>query len=213
MHFPAMILYLIGANSLAAAASKPCRNVIRDEGDKYQVRLGDDADPDSKTDERTKSFWDIRKIIDVSSPTIEKKGIVAKLRACDVINVIHHPCPHCKRLIRLYFGQIKYEDDKASPHRVTLAKRSAHYICQLCGCRIDNDDRSWMIANYQYVQQQNIGFGLDEDELKKNVPLGELDFEPESVGFWVSSLSSPMLTWGDVVEIWLKAIIHLDETG
>lgn len=213
MHFPAMILYLIGANSLAAAASKPCRNVIRDEGDKYQIRLGDDADPDSKTDERTKSYWDIRKIIDVSSPTIEKKGIIAKLRACDVINVVHHPCPHCLRPIRLYFDQIKYDDDKDSPHRVTLAKRSAHYICQLCGGQIDNVDRPWMIANSLFVRQQDIGFGQSEVETKRNIPLGELDFEPESIGFWVSSLSSPNLTWGDVVEIWLKAIIHRDETG
>jgi len=213
MHFPAMILYLIGANSIAAMASKPCRNVIRDEGDKYKEYIGDDADPDSKSEERTKSFWDIRKIIDVSSPKLEKRGIIAKLRRCDVINVIHHPCPHCRTLLRLSFSQIKYVDDKDSPHRITLAKRSAHYVCEHCGGHITNDDRPWMIANYRFIAQADIGFGSSEEEQRRNIPLGELDFEPEAIGFWLSSLSSPILTWGDIVEVWLKALIDRDETG
>lgn len=213
MHFPAMILYLTGANSLAGLASKPARNLFRDEGDKFPDRLGDDADPDSKSDERTKDYWDIRKIVDVSSPTIEKRGIIAKLRACDVIRVLHHLCPHCQRPIRLSFGQIQYDDDKDSQHRIMLAKKSAYYACQLCGGKITNGHRPWMIANYRYIDQSDIGFGDSKEEQRRNVPLGELDFEPESLGFWMSSLSSPRLTWGDVVEIWLKALIHRDQTG
>lgn len=213
MHFPAMILYLVGANSLAGLAMKPARNLFRDEGDKYPDRLGDDADPDSKSEERAKDYWDIRKFVDVSSPTIEKRGIIAKLRACDVIKVLHHPCPHCHRLIRLSFAHIRYDDQPDSPHRIILAKRSARYVCQLCGVEIVDAHRPWMIANGQYVDQSDIGFGETEEEKKKNVPLGELDFEPESIGFWISSLSSPRLSWGDVVEIWVKALIHRDQTG
>jgi phage terminase large subunit GpA-like protein len=213
MHFPAMILYLTGANSLAGLASKPARNLFRDEGDKFSDRLGADADPDSKSEERTKDYWDIRKIVDVSSPTIEKRGIIAKLRACDVIRVLHHLCPHCQRPIRLSFRHIKYDDQKDSPHRIMVAKQSAYYACQLCAGTITNAHRPWLIANYCYVDQSDIGFGDSEEEQKRNVPLGELGFEPESLGFWMSSLSSPRLTWGDVVEIWLKAIIHRDQTG
>lgn len=211
MQFPGMALYLVGANSLAALSSKPCRNVIRDEGDKYPEKIGDGDDPDAKSEERAKSFWDIRKIIDVSSPSVENKGIIAKLRKCSVIRVMHHPCPHCQRLIRLSYQQIKYRDEKDHPHRLMLAKKSAVYFCQECGSEIKNEHRPWMIANYQYVDQIDIGFG--EKEAHRNIPLGDIDFEPESIGFWVSSLSSPMLTWGDVVEAMLKALIHRDETG
>lgn len=211
MHFPGMVLYLVGANSLAGLASKPCRNILRDEGGKYPDRLGDDADPFSKSEERAKSFWDIRKVVDVSSPTMDNKDILLQLAGCDVIHVVHHPCPHCKKLIRLYMPQIKYDDDRDDRHRLQRVKRSAVYVCQRCGAEITNDERPWMIANYQYVAQSNIEFGLDKEHL--NLELGEIDFEPEQVGLWVSSLSSPMLSWGDIAEAWVKANMHLDETG
>lgn len=211
MHFPGMVLYLVGANSLAALASKPCRNILRDEGGKYPERLGNDADPFSKSEERAKSFWDIRKVVDVSSPTLENKDILAQLDKCDVINVIHHPCPHCKEKIRLYMAQVQYEDDPDDPHRVQKAKRSAVYVCQRCGSEITSDQRPWMIANYEYIAQQNITFGIGKEQ--ENLLLGEIDFEPEEVGFWISSLSSPMLSWGDIAEAWLKANISRDETG
>ncbi len=195
MHFPGMILYLTGANSLAALAQKPCRNILRDEIDKYPERLGKDADPLSKSEERAKSYWDIRKIVDVSSPTFEGTGILKQLDRCHVVYRIHHPCPHCGELQELEFKQIKWDDRPDDPDRILIAKKSAVYICRHCGSEITNDHRPWMIANYEYL------------------PDRELTYEPERIGFWVSSLSSPMLTWGDVAEAFLEAERERDEKG
>jgi phage terminase large subunit GpA-like protein len=195
MHFPGMVLYLVGANSLAALAQKPCRNVLRDEIDKFPDQLGDDADPKSKSEERAKSFWDIRKVVDVSSPTVAHKGILRELEGCNQVYRIHHPCPHCRALLLLTFKQLKWDDRPGDPDRIVIAKRSAHYVCPECGGVIDNGDRPWMIANFQYL------------------PDRQLDYLPEAIGFWVSSLSSPMLTWGDIAEAFLKAERTRDDKG
>jgi len=214
MSFPGMFLYLVGANSLAGLSSKPCRNILRDEKNKFPERLGADADPDSKSEERAKSFWDIRKIVDVSSPGFAKKGILRDLETCDVIYVIHHPCPHCGEYIRLYPTCIQYDDEPDSKHRAMIAKKSAHYVCQKCGGRIDNGHRAKMIADFHFQQQFNIKFGLDNDGKNRIMAsFDELGFEPEKYGYWVSSLSSPMLSWGDIAQIWVRAIMHRDETG
>lgn len=211
MHFPGMILYLVGANSLAGLASKPCRNILRDEKDKYPDRLGADADPSSKSEERAKSYWDIRKVVDVSSPTFESKGILKDLAQCEVINVVHHPCPNCRQLIRLYPSQLAYDDQPGHKHRKQIAKRTAVYVCQRCDGVIKSDHRPYMIANYVFVQQENITFGIKNE--KENKLLGEIDFEPEEIGFWVSSMSSPMLSWGDMVQKVVEAEIDHEETG
>jgi phage terminase large subunit GpA-like protein len=207
MKFPGMYLYLVGANSPAAMASKPARNILRDEKDKYRSDIGADA----KTRERAKSFWDIRKIIDVSSPSFLDHGILKDLVKCEVINVIKHPCPHCYIPIRLYFPQIQFDDRPGDKHRRMIAKQSAYYACQECGSKITDDARPWMIANHVWVEQDNIEFGIENDS--KNHPLGKIDFEPERVGFWISSLSSPMLTWGDIVAEFIDAMIDRDEKG
>lgn len=212
MHFPGMVLYLVGANSIAGLASKPCRNIIRDEIDKYPSQIGDDADPLSKSEERAKSFWDIRKIVDVSSPKYEGSGILKQLTSCDVINVIHHKCPHCNQYIRLYPSQLTWDDfDKDDPHRIAKAKRTAVYVCQRCDSVIHEGQRDRFIADFTMVRQQNITFGIKKEA--ENKPFVELEFEPEIVGFWVSSMSSPMLTWADMCEVWMKATSHRDTTG
>ena len=193
MHFPGMILHLVGANSAAALAQKPCRNVLRDEIDKFPESVGKDADPLSLSEERTKSYWDIRKIVDVSSPTISGFGILAQLDSCHVVYELQVTCPHCLKLQKLVFKNIKFDDHKEDKNRIIKAKRSARYICVHCGVELHDGDRPWMIANYEYI------------------PDRELDFPPEKVGFWLSSLYSPMLSWGDIVEKFLEAKKERDE--
>lgn len=195
MHFPGMILYIVGANSPAALAQKPCRVILRDEIDKYPEKVGKDADPLSLSEERAKSFWDIRKVVDVSSPTVANFGILNQLDGCHVVYKLHAPCPHCLQLQKLQFKSIKFDDPgKGDPNRIIKAKKSAYYVCN-CGAVLTDGDRPWMIANCEYVADR------------------ELEFQPEKIGFWLSSLYSPMLTWGDVVENFLEAQKARDEKG
>lgn len=193
MHFPGMILYMVGANSPAALAQKPCRNVFRDEIDKYPEKVGKDADPLSLSEERAKSFWDIRKIVDVSSPTLESVGIWKQLQSCDVIRSFMVPCPHCGEYQKLKFAQVKWDKSAdGNESKAQAAKTTARYECQACREPIKDDHKLWMLQN-----------GRWEDETK--------NIRPTKVGFQLSSLYSPWLTWGDIAEKYLKALEDKEE--
>lgn len=187
MHFPGMALFLVGANSAAALSQKACRNILRDEVDKYPERVGKDADPLSLSEERAKSFWDVRKIVDVSSPTYEARGIWKQLQTCDEIRHYELPCPHCGTYQRLIFAQIRWESVGEGHDRVNHAKNTARYRCEACSEGIGDEHKQSMLLHGRWVTEK------------------ECEFEPESIGFQLSSLYSPWLTWGDIAEQFLKA--------
>lgn len=198
MHFPGMILYLVGSNSPAALAQKPCRNILRDEIDKYPVQIGNDADPLSLSEERAKSYWDIRKIVDVSSPTLENVGIWRQLQSCDEIRDREVPCPHCKKFQFLQFKGIvwgKPEDASDWAAKINLAQNTARYICEHCGVEIGNDERAWMLQNGRWRATK------------------VSEFKPRKVGFRLPSWYSPFLTWGDMAAKFLLAMQAKDERG
>ena len=197
MHFPGMILYMVGANSPAALAQKPCRNVLRDEIDKYPSKVGKDADPLSLSEERTKSFWDIRKIVDVSSPTLENYGIWKQLQSCDQVMAFLVPCPHCQEAQKLKFSQIKWDStgrkEATWDEKAQVARLTARYECEFCRGVISDEYRAWMLQSGKWEGERVI------------------DFEPAKVGFHLSSLYSPWLAWGDIAEKHLKALQEKEE--
>jgi len=199
MHFPGMVLYLAGSNSPVPLAQKPCRNVLRDEINKYPVTVasGRDSDPLSLSEERAKAFWDIRKIIDVSSPTTEDGNISRQLRICHVVYYYHVPCPFCQELQKLDFRQIKFENERDldRTERIQVARDTAVYECAHCSKAIDDSYREWM---------------LSEENGAQWIPEKDPGRPPEKVGFVLSSLYSPWLRWGDIAEKFLEAHLSGD---
>lgn len=199
MHFPGMILYLVGANSPAALAQKPCRNILRDEIDKYLDHLGKEADPLSLSEERTKSFWDIRKIVDVSSPSLETVGIWKELQSCDEIRERQVACPRCGGFQKLEFDQIKWdaipEGAGCWTKKAQIAKNTARYICRHCKEAIGSNQKASMLYSGKWVA------------VKKSL------FRPEKIGFQLSSFYSPWLTWGDIAEKFMKTLQAKEENA
>lgn len=190
-HYPGMTLYMVGANSAAALAQKPCRNILRDEIDKYPDLVGKDADPLSLSEARAKSFWDIRKIVDVSSPTIETRGIWRQLQACEDIREFQIPCPACGIFQVLAFDGIQWEGGKDQ----VKARLTARYFCKTCGAEIPSERKPELLSRGKWFST-------------KNGPQ-----QPASVGFRLPSLYSPWLTWGNIAEAFLKARQRQDEFG
>jgi phage terminase large subunit GpA-like protein len=196
MHFPGMSLFLVGANSAAALAQKPVRNLIRDEVDKYPDRIGEEADPLSLSEERTKSFWDIRKIVDASSPSVETRGIWKLLQACDEVKKFQVPCPFCRHYQVLDFDNIRYENTGETPaERINRARNTATLICVNCEKEIGAAHKMAMLAGGKWV-------------VDRSAP-----FQAERLGFHLSSLYSPWLTWGDIAAVYLEAKLKFEETG
>jgi terminase, large subunit len=191
-HYPGMTLYLVGANSAAGLAEKPCRNIIRDEIDKYPDLVGKDADPLSLSEARAKSFWDIRNVLDVSSPTLETRGIYKELQVCEDIRYYEVPCPACDEFQTLKMDNIRWEGGGKD---FVKARATALYFCRHCGVGIQPGEKQRMLARGKWVSTKNP------------------TFQPQSVGFQLSSLYSPWLTWGDIAEAFLKAKQKQEEFG
>jgi len=195
-HFPGMVLYLIGANSAAALANKPCRNILRDEIDKYPDLVGEDGDPLSLSEARAKTFWDMRKVFDVSSPTLDQRGIWKQLQTCDEIRDYEVACPFCGAAQVLKFPCLKWDSPTTSAEpgfiaplstRISHARATARYECRHCGAAIGDGHKPAMLAAGRWVAEK------------------PAQHEVTRVGFRISSLYSPWLSWGDIAEAFLRA--------
>ena len=215
MTFAGMVLHIVGSNSAAPLAQKPVRNLFRDEVNKWPANIAGHGDPLDLSAERFKSFFDIRKIVDVSSPTGET-GNITKLEAgCQVILNYFVPCPFCKRLQTLEWEQIKFDNEREleKVERIAIAKQTAHYECKFCRSAIGDEHKEWMLAPENGAGWFDLA--IEEPE-PTNDPIGLL-FEQfaargivlESIAARLSSLYSPWIRWGDIVQKFLEA--HLSE--
>lgn len=222
MHFPGMILYLVSGHSVTGMAQRPARNLIRDEINKYPDRIGEHGSPLELSEERVKSFQDVRKIIDVSSPTTEEGNITLQENKCQVILEYYVPCPHCRRLQVLRFkndkcaagekyGMVVYQDrqDLQPNTRSQYAKASAHYICEFCKERIEDRHKDWMLARENGAGWYPAGT-VDPEPSADSIEDLFSSFEAmglrlESVAARLSSLYSPWITFGDMAAKFLDA--------
>lgn len=211
MHFPGMVLYLGSGAGAASLAQIPVRNLIRDEVNKYPPAIGEHGDPMRLSEQRCKANWDIRKVLDVSSPTGENGNITQQEAACQVVMKYYVPCPHCLTLQSLEWKRIKFDNrkdlDKVS--RIAHAKATARYECLYCGASIGDEHKPWML---------DPDHGAGWFDMRRVQPLPSPDpiadvFDAfaaqgvrlESVAFRLWSAYSPWLTWGDCVEEFLAA--------
>ncbi|MDD4601466.1 hypothetical protein SDC9_04149 [bioreactor metagenome] len=174
---------LIGANSPSNLASRPVRYIFFDEIDKYPKWSGDEASPISLAEERQKTFYN-KKTVKVSTPTTKQGNIWQAYEKSDLKLKYHVPCPHCGTQQRLDFKQIKWPKELRDPQ---LVRYAAWYECSHCSQQIDDRHKMEMLRS--------------GDWLPENTPAGRV----RSVGFHLSSLYSPWLTFGDVAAKFLAS--------
>lgn len=183
MHYQDAIHYLATANSAADLKSMPIEYVFCDEVGSFPQFAGKDADPVKLAMERQKTFTFTRKTVLVSSPTTEE-GLITRYHGdCDLHYRFYVPCPHCGKFQMLVFEQIKWPDlgdTKEQSTRLKI-KRAAIYECAHCQKEIPDDAKPGMLRKGEWHP--------DESEVEEN---------PEAVGFQLSSLYSPFLSWGDI---------------
>ena len=118
IQFLGMGVALSGANSAASLSSRPIRYLFMDEIDKYPPYLGEEGDPESLAEERTKSFWN-KKIYKVSTPTTTRGRVYKNYQSADVRLKYFVPCPHCGHEQELRFRQIKWTDELKDEYKAT----------------------------------------------------------------------------------------------
>lgn len=178
LQFTNMYLNLVGSNSAAELASKPMKYLFLDEVDKFPGMASGDSDPRLLAEERLKAHPDAREI-EVSSPTYETGNIWQDYKGTDVQKKYVVQCPSCGKWIELIFKQIKWPEDCASRSEV---RDKAIYVCQECGSPIYDHQKRQMLRGGKWI---------DVKKPKSNV---------YSIGYHLSSLYSPWLTWGKIAE-------------
>ena len=188
LQFDNMYIPLTGANSAASLSSKPIRFVLLDEVDKYPPRSGGgkEADPISLARERTNTFSYNKKIFITSTPTLKTGAIWREWESCTRQLFFYVPCPHCGRMQRLRFHQLKFPKEGSKTER----SAAAYYECPYCQGKISDADKHRMLQ---------LGQWMNEGETEGTRA------SPKKTGFALNAIYSPWLSFADVAYKWLDA--------
>lgn len=170
-------MVLVGANSPSSLSSRSIKYLFFDEIDKYPAFSGKEADPIKLAKERTKTFVD-KKIVMVSTPTVESGNIWQALMNANERRQYYVPCPHCGVSQTLKFKQIKWPDEHND--NVDMIRDTAYYECEHCGEHIYDKHKMEMLRHGEWRAE--------------NKPQSKV----RSISYHLSSIYSPWVTFGDV---------------
>lgn len=170
-------MVLVGANSPSSLSSRSIKYLFFDEIDKYPAFSGKEADPIKLAKERTKTFVD-KKIVMVSTPTVESGNIWQALINANERRQYYVPCPHCGVSQTLKFKQIKWPDEHND--NVDMIRDTAYYECEHCGGHIHDKHKMEMLRHGTWE-------AVNASQSKVR-----------SISYHLSSIYSPWVTFGDV---------------
>ena len=170
-------MVLVGANSPSSLSSRSIKYLFFDEIDKYPAFSGKEADPIKLAKERTKTFVD-KKIVMVSTPTVESGNIWQALMNANERRQYYVPCPHCGVSQILKFKQIKWPDEHND--NADMIRDTAYYECEHCGEHIYDKHKMEMLRHGEWRAE--------------NKPQSKV----RSISYHLSSIYSPWVTFGGV---------------
>ena len=190
IQFDSMSLYLGWAGSPQSLARRAVRFVYLDEVDKYPSFAGKDADPISLAKARARTYLHRKKIIIGSTPTVRTGAIWRAYEDCPEKRHYHVPCPHCSKMQRLVWDQVKWENvEEENRHkkaeRIEL-NRLAYYECIECKGKIEDKHKPAMLVNGKWVSE-----GITKSA---------------RVGFHISAIYSPWVSFSALAAQWQRSI-------
>jgi phage terminase large subunit GpA-like protein len=140
--YPGGFCVIGGANSPASLASMPIGAVLADEVDRFPWEVGGEGDPLGLIDERTKTF-PRRKVFLVSTPTMKDSSRIEEEYERSDQRRYQVACPHCQEYQVLKWANLKW--NKAITKTI--------YVCEHCGCEIDEHYKTRMLAGGRWVPE------------------------------------------------------------
>ncbi|GHU42233.1 terminase [Clostridia bacterium] len=172
--FPGGHVTIVGANSPSGLRSRPIRILLADEIDGYPATAGKDGDPLLLASKRLTTFWNKKEVF-ISTPTVKGTSRIEIEFENSTQEVWQAPCPSCKELQELEWGQVKFNKDNLS---------EIEYICVKCGAI--QSEVEW---KEQYVN----------GKFEPRFP------DRKVRGFYLNSLASLFIEWREIVEKFLVA--------
>lgn len=168
--FPGGVLIMTGANSAVGLRSMPVRYLFLDEVDGYPGDADGEGDPVALAVQRAATFIN-RKIYLCSTPTLKGFSRIEAAYLESDQRVFEVPCDHCGAHSQIQWRDIKWPTGK-------MAEAAWH--CPACDGIHPEYRKPALLANGRWVARAK-GDG-------------------KTVGFHLSSLYSPWLTWGEIAQ-------------
>jgi phage terminase large subunit GpA-like protein len=184
--FPGGMLAFAWAGSSPSLASRPIRVLLADELDRWPDSTGRDGDPFSQAQQRTSNFFN-RKILAVSTPTVEGFSKIDRLYDDSDRRRYHVPCPRCGALQVLEWSGVVYKNGEGN-----VDLEDVHYKCAHCKGRIEERERPQMIAAGEWRAENP---------------------DATARGYHISALYSPWVRWRELAVEWIKATSEKDKRG
>lgn len=142
-------LRFYGAVNPANFRSHSAQYVFLDEIDAWPLVIGKDGDPVKLADGRTNAFYNLRKILRVSTPTLVGQSKIWEYFKRGDQRQYNVPCPRCGENIILRFrhkdGEKTYGLIWELDNEGQLIPESVEYVCQCCGGLIRNAEKALML--------------------------------------------------------------------
>jgi len=194
------IVHMAWSGSPASLGDKSCRYVFCIELSKWNLKKSQEADPADLVRERVKMFFNT-KIIMEGTPTVEGSCRMDALgRNANQRMVYHVPCPYCGEYQTLSFKSgVEWEKTKDKKNNRDIAQRSTWYNCRACKKHIGSSEKLGMMRR---------GVWAEGDARIPKDFVGKVFFTPGKykarVHLQLSSLYSPLLTWGDCASEFIR---------
>jgi phage terminase large subunit GpA-like protein len=180
-----MDIYMGWAGSPSRLATRPVCYVIFDEVNKYVLWSAKDADPIALGKARTRTWGKRRKVIILSTPTVESGQVTKAYESCEDQRVYHLPCVECGHEFAPQWSNVKWHDKRQGEGRKEHAARIrseglAYLECPECKRLMDESERLRALDRGRWISKKPIE-------------------NPESVGFEFNVLGTPWTPMGNLV--------------
>lgn len=187
--FPGGILTLTGSTEAHALASKPIRNIIGDERDRWAQSAGQEGDPWELAMARQITFYN-RKAVEVSTPTIKNASAIERSFSEGTMERWCIPCPHCDAYNDIKFSDLRFDKEESVVRGYRSYKATAvRYICPHCGGVSDEKAVK--------LRARTEGKWIAENPSA---------YESGCRSFWLNAFVSPWESWKTIVEKYLSAL-------
>lgn len=170
------VLVMTGANSAVGLRSMPARYLFLDEVDAYPGDVGEEGDPITLAEARTRTFSFRSKTFLVSTPRLKGTSVIAREYDASDKRRYFVPCPYCKHEQVLIFERLRYD-------KTTIGEVS--YECELCDVLIGEHHKTAMLEQGRWIATAHTD-------------------NPHTRGYHLSALYSPVgwLSWTTIARQW-----------
>ena len=180
--YPGGILVMVGANAATDLSDMPVRYLLMDEVDRYPLDVDKEGSPIDLAAGRTSRFGRRKKILLISTPTVEGLSAIHRSYLEGDQRRCYVPCPHCGEMQTLEWDRMHWRvNDAGQPEDIFLA-------CEKNGCIIRNHEVKKMLDGHEWR------------------PTAEPK-HPNKRSYWLNGLYLPPggTTWADIITEYLAA--------